>query len=36
MRIGVQPLQKGYPETRTDLTERWVQEDGDWWRFERY
>lgn len=36
MRIGLVPLLKGYPETKTDLTERWVQEDGDWWRFERY
>ncbi|MCA0185581.1 MAG: hypothetical protein LCH90_06200 [Proteobacteria bacterium] len=36
MRLGVQPLLKGYPETTTDLTERWVQGDGEWWRFERY
>lgn len=36
MRIGLVPLQKGYPETTTDLTERWVQEGGEWWRFERY
>lgn len=36
MRIGLVPLQKGYPETTTDLTERWVEEGGEWWRFERY
>ncbi|WP_347248995.1 hypothetical protein [Zoogloea sp.] len=36
MRIGFAPLQRGYPETTTDLEERWILEAGEWWRYERF
>ncbi|WP_296567360.1 hypothetical protein [Zoogloea sp.] len=36
MRIGFAPLQRGYPETTTDLEERWILEEGEWWRYERF
>lgn len=36
MRIGFAPLQRGYPETFTDLEERWILEAGEWWRYERF
>jgi hypothetical protein len=36
VRIGFAPLQRGFPETSTDLDERWVSEQGEWWRYERY
>jgi len=36
VRVGFAPLQRGYPETFTDLEDRWVLESGDWWRYERF
>lgn len=34
--IGFAPLQKGFPDLNTELGERWVLEEGEWWRFETF
>lgn len=35
VRIGYAPVQSGFPDLTTDFDERWVLDDGQWWRFEK-
>ena len=36
VRLGFVPVQRGFPETATDLEERWIEEGGEWWRYQEY
>lgn len=36
MQVSFEPLQPGFPELTTEHSERWVQSEGKWWRFEKF
>lgn len=36
MKIGVTPVQSGFGDLSTTIDERWVLDEGQWWRYDKF